>query len=321
MQLDALVRFAVVVEAGSFSAAARQLGISRQAVQRSIDQLETAHKVQLLERSTRSLRLTDAGRRLLAVARDVRASSQEAAALLRAEAEAPRGRLRLSAPPLFARFRLAEVIADFLARWPDVQIEATPSTAQDTPSADGLDLLIRLGAPPAQTHARRLGAARRVLVASPQWRAEAGPLPRPEALLSVPVLVYGTPAPLHLQAGAESVTLDVSPRLQASNAEVVLRAALRHLGVLCIPEMAVRSHLSEGSLVKVLPDWTLPDTPIWAVYSPRAAFNPTLSAFLDALGAALMGISARAGPAPRAPAGSTHDHPHPPPASAGPAAP
>lgn len=290
MQLDALVRFAVVVESGSFSAAARQLGISRQAVQRSIDQLEAAHKVQLLERSTRSLRLTDAGRRLLVVARDVRASSQQAAALLRAETAPLRGRLRLSAPPLFSRTRLARVISAFLAQWPDVRIEVY-TTAAATATDDEMDLQLRVGAPPpAQTYARRLGAVRQVLVASPAWLAASGPLPQPDALLAAPVLTYGPrPMPWHLQRGEESTTLDVAPRLHADSAEVVVSAALRGLGVLCIPRMAVQDHLSAGALVRVLPGWAPPAVPIWAVYRHRAALNPTLSAFLDALGASLMG--------------------------------
>ncbi|GAB4559816.1 MAG: LysR family transcriptional regulator [Haliangiales bacterium] len=296
---DILIRFLEVVEAGSFSGAARELGISRQAVQRSIDTLEQRHNVPLFERTTRQLRLTDAGRRLVPAARAVRRASDEAGALLSAAASHPSGRLRLSAPPLFAETVLTRVIPRFLERWPDVDLEARFDTALIDPFTADIDLTIRIGRePPADTYATRLGQAGLLMCATPAYLA-AHPAPEhPNQLTQHQLLAYGRGAqvwrfdrPERGPAEADSdveraVAVEVAPRLQTNSAPVMVAACLAGLGILRTPLLAVSEQLASGALVEVLPAWRIPAADVWALYGHRVSTDPTLQAFLDVLRAA-----------------------------------
>ncbi len=283
--LNALDRFALVVETGSFSAAARRLAVSRQAIHRSIETLEREHGVQLIERSTRKLRLTDAGRRLSRVAQTIRDAGRDADAVLRAARDAPRGLLRISAPPLFADAVLSKVLPEFLTRFADVEIEAHFESRRMDRHRDDLDLSIRIGAPPPeQTYAVRLGQAAMVLCTSPSY-LQAHPAPtHPDQLLAHELLAYGRGHRRWSFRGPEGdVSIDVHPRAQTDSASVMVQICLAGLGILRVPRLAVAAQLRAGTLCEVLPAWSIPAAETWAIYGHRAASDPTLAALLEAL--------------------------------------
>lgn len=283
--LDALLRFLSVVESGSFSAAARRLGVSRQAVQRSVDVLERQSGVQLLERTTRRLRVTDAGRRLIPLVHTIRDAGHEADALLSAATSRPTGRIRLSAPPLFAETVLVRVLPGFLAQWPEVDVEAQFSTARMDPFEADLDLTIRIGvAPPENAYAVSLGRASQVLCASPDYLM-AHPAPaHPDQLAGHELLAYGQGVRSWSFDGPDgAVTVATRFRLHTNSAPIMVAACLAGLGILKVPQLAVAPRLAAGDLCCVLPEWTIAASQVWAVYGHRAATDPTLQAFLDAL--------------------------------------
>ena len=283
---DEFLRFVEVAEAGSFAGAARRLNVSRQAVQRSLEQLEHRSGVQLLERSTRQLRLTDAGRRLLPAAYDLRTSARQAEAILSGAAEAPRGTLRIAAPPLFAEQVLAEVIARFQSAWPEVEVEGRFETRPTDPFADDLDLMIRIGfQPPEAAYAVRVDRGSWVLCASPKYLENAPELVSPVDLSHHRTLFYGDKLrPWTLRRGEESpVKVELAPVLQANSVPVVLAGCREGLGVAGLPVMGLSASLAAGILVEVLPEWRFPEPNVWAVYGHRTSTDPTLAAFVKLL--------------------------------------
>ncbi|MCB9706449.1 MAG: LysR family transcriptional regulator [Myxococcales bacterium] len=280
-----LLRFLEVVEAGSFSAAARKLEISRQAVQRSIDALERDAGATLFERTTRRLRLTDLGRRLVPPARALREAGHEVDALLSAATSHPRGRLRISGPPLFADAVLSRVIPAFLARWPEVEVDAQFESGRTDPLRADLDLTIRIGAaPPEQGYAARVGEAPMILCAAPRYLETRGAPERPHLLAAHDLLAYGTgPREWSFDGPQGPVAVPAAARLTSNSAPVIVAACVAGLGIARIPAMAVDAARERGEVIEVLPAWRLPAAQVWALYGHRTATDPTLLAFLDAL--------------------------------------
>ncbi|MFY0539506.1 LysR family transcriptional regulator [Nannocystis pusilla] len=292
LDLNALARFAAVVELGGFSPAARALGVPRQSLHRSIAQLEQVTGVRLLDRGARQVRPTDAGRRLFGHAATILREARDAHASLRAARGRPRGRLRLTAPHLFAEQFLIPLIEEFLATWPEVQIDADFTVAHSDLIRDDYDLAIRLGDRP--THGRyvvMLGSVATVCCVAPAYLAAAPPLADPQALSRHSVLAYGPHRVRHtwrFERAGETVEVDLAPRLRADSARLVLAACRAGLGVARLPEFLCAGDVSAGSLVPVWVDWQIPRTPIWVLYSSRSDKNPTLHAFLDRLKAHLL---------------------------------
>lgn len=286
MNYDALLRLLGVAEAGSFAAAARQLGVSRQAIHRSVDALEQDFGATLFDRGARRLRLTDLGRRLLPHARAVRAAGLEATALVASATQAPSGTVRLTAPPLFAQVVLARVLPTFLLSWPQVRVAAHFDTTRSELHRDDYDLMIRIGAAPSgDTYAALLGRAGLCLCAAPSYLQQRGAPEHPEQLAEHDLLTYANePMPSWwLERGHESVTLAVDARMTSNDAPVVMEACAAGLGIVRIPAMAATAALSDGRVVQVLQQWSLPTADVWAVYGHRSPSDPTLQALLDAL--------------------------------------
>jgi len=278
LSLDDLATFAEVVHAGSFSEAARRLGRPRQSIHRQVAALETRLGLQLLERSTRRLRVTDVGRRLFEHADRIRDEARRAAALLKDAGSAPSGVLRITAPDLFGELVLTPVIHTFLERWPDVRVEAVFSLEHADLLASGFDLAIRLGSPGTHEHRTHV-LARTALawVAAPSYLARRGTPTRLEDLATHD----------HLRYGREPQALDASaatpPRLWCTNARTVHDAAVAGLGVAKLPLLLCASTLRSGALVRVLPELPLDAARVYAIHAARSSASPTLDAFLATL--------------------------------------
>ncbi len=282
---DALLRFLAVVDAGSFAGAARLLGVSRQAVHRSIDQLELVAKGPLIDRGSRDQHPTPLGRRLMPAARAVRDAMRAVSAMLTSATVEPAGLVRVTAPPLFGEVVLVPAIAALLKAWPSVRVDARFVTGRTDLHRDDYDLMIRIGAAPADdTYAVHLGEAGLVLCAAPALAREVS-LTHPEQLLGLPLIGYGdTPAPTwSLVQGDTTAVVQVTPRLTSNSARAATDAAIAGLGILRAPRLAVGPVLQSGALVRVLDAWSVPAADVWAIYGHRSDTDPTLAALIEAV--------------------------------------
>lgn len=254
----------VLSQQGSYTAAAARLGVSKAAVSQRIAELERMAGVPLVQRTTRSVRLTEAGQRLVD---DTRASFEHIAqsfSRVRDLAGAPRGLLRVTAPVAFARQQLVPRLGEFLREYPEVRLELNMSDRLASLATEGFDLAIRHTANPPDTHvAWTLCATRSVLVASRAYLRRHGTPQVPADLVAHNCLHYprsqDTPAwtlePLARKRGGERATIQVSGSLAANNSEALRDAALGSLGIALLPDFTAQDSLRSGKLVQVLPDW------------------------------------------------------------------
>lgn len=253
----------VLSQQGSFTAAAQRLGVSKAAMSQRIAELERAAGVPLVQRTTRSVRLTEAGQRLV---EDMRAPFEQIAhsfSGVRDLAGVPRGRVRVTAPVAFARQQLVPRLADFLRAQPEVRIELELSDRLSSLAMEGFDLAVRHTAAPPDTHvAWTLCETRSVLVASRAYLRRRGVPEAPADLGAHDCLHYpraqDTPA-WHFEtrkpSAAPRVTVPVSGPLAANNSEALRDAAIAGLGIALLPDFSAQSALQAGKLVEVLPKW------------------------------------------------------------------
>ena len=254
----------VLAQQGSYTAAAARLGVSKAAMSQRIAELERAAKVTLVQRTTRSLRLTEAGQRLVDETRASFEQIEQSFAQVRDLAEQPGGLIRVTAPVAFARQQLVPLLADFLKDYPDVRIELDLSDRLSALATEGFDLAIRHTARPPDTHvAWVLCATESVLVATRAYLRKQGELQTPTDLQAHNCLHYprsqDTPAwtfePRHPTEGDERITVPVMGNLAANNSEALREAALAGAGIALMPDFSAQAALRQGKLVRVLPHW------------------------------------------------------------------
>ncbi len=253
----------VLAQQGSYTAAAARLGVSKAAVSQHISELERLAGIALVQRTTRSVRLTEAGQRLVDDTRASFEQIEQSFAQVRDLAGTPRGLLRLTAPVALARQQLVPLLAEFLRQYPEVRIELDLSDRITSLATEGFDLAIRHTASPPDTHvAWTLCQTRSVLVATPAYLDRQGQPRQPQDLARHNCLHYPrsheTPAwtlESRMAANAERVTVQVSGSLAANNSEALRDAALAGLGIALLPDFSAQACLQTGLLVEVLPDW------------------------------------------------------------------
>src|SRR6266851_10331864 len=285
MDLNELLVFTRVVQAGSFTAAARRLKMPKSSVSRKVSDLEERVGARLLHRTTRKLGLTDAGRiyveRAAPIVSDIE-QVDEAVGELQA---APRGLLRVTAPLSFAL--IGPMVASFLDRYPEVRVELVCSDRVVNLVEEGFDVAIRAGHLVDSTLiARRLGAMKSVLVASPGYLKRHGRLKSPADLEKDPCITFGsspTPTLWTLHFGEKKVDVRVAARLSTNDFDLMLDAARAGIGIALLPEHLLTAALLRGRLKRVLTDWSSPETPVHAVYPSARHLSPKVSAFVDVL--------------------------------------
>ena len=252
--------------AGSFTAAAQRLGVSKAAMSQRITELEQAAGVPLVQRTTRSLRLTEAGQQLVDATAGAFETINTAFAGIRDLAATPRGRLRLTAPVALARQQIVPLLPAFLRAHPQVRIELDLSDRLVPLAQEGFDLAIRhCPAPPDSHVAWALCATRAWLVASRAYLRRRGTPQVPADLAQHDCLSYfragDTPA-WQLQALAgegrvlgQKLAVPVTGSFAANNSEALREAALAGLGIALLPDFSALAALRAGKLVKLLPDW------------------------------------------------------------------
>jgi DNA-binding transcriptional LysR family regulator len=285
LDLNDIMVFARVVEAGSFTAAARLLGMPKTTVSRRIAALEREVGVRLVHRTTRSLSMTDAGR--LYYEQSSRAlRTIEDANLRLAEARAePSGTIRISAPVGFAGHFLTSAVFDFLAAYPKTKVELHLTDDTLHLVENRIDLAFRTGILPDSTLiARKLGSTHRVLCASPGYLARHG-VPAAAADLARHHCVIAGPSismphwVLDGPRGQETVA--VSGRFAANEMQVLVAAAIAGLGIAQLPYQAAEAFVRDGRLCRVLGEYTTPVGGLYAVYPSSRHVSPLVKAFIE----------------------------------------
>ncbi|MFY0530063.1 LysR substrate-binding domain-containing protein [Archangium gephyra] len=285
MDLNELLVFAKVVQAGSFTAAARGLRMPKSTVSRKVSELEERVGAQLLQRTTRKLRLTDVGQAYYEhCARIVAEAEQAELAVTRMQA-APHGLLRVTAPLTFSF--LGPIVAEFLKRYPEVQLELVCTDRSVDLVEEGFDVAVRAGRlADSSLIARKLGDIARVVVASPDYLEERGVPRSPKDLERHDCLVFGAGMEGNvwtLHSGSRSVQVSVRARIAVNEPDMLRAVALGGAGVTLLPTLLNAADLTTGRLRRILPDWSSPGAPVHAVYPGSRHHSPKVMAFLDFL--------------------------------------
>lgn len=286
-RLTSIEAFVRVADAGSFAGAARSWGRSRAVMSKYVSQLEEHLGVRLLHRTTRSVSLTDAGRVHVERCRQILTLLDESEAQLRADHVAPRGLLRVTAPPGFLSKYRQVVISDFLKRFPEVELEIDLTHRMVDLVEERIDVAIRLTRPgDSSLIARRLAPAPLVLVASPTYLERAGVPSTPGDLAGHACLV-DTNFRFRNRWPVGGVVVEVGGPARANSPLLVRDLALDGLGIALTPALLVEEALADGTLVEVLPGEVDTDWSVWAVTSDRRHLPARARAFLDHLAVSL----------------------------------
>lgn len=286
-KLASMRAFTKVVSHGSFSAAAREMRLSRSAVSKYIIDLEAELGVQLLNRTTRSASPTDNGRlyydRCVAILADID-EADVAVAHLQA---APRGTLRVNAPMSFGTLHLGKAIGTFMERYPELQIRLILSDQQIDTVQEGFDVTIRIAnIADSSLVARSIVPARRVLCASPAYLERRGTPGHPDDLRDHECLSYdylGTGTQWKLTGKDGDHWLHVPTKLSTNNAEVLRDAAIAGRGIALLPTFIAGPDLRSGKLQTVLAQYRAPELSVCAIYPPTRHLPVKVRLFIDFL--------------------------------------
>jgi DNA-binding transcriptional LysR family regulator len=285
-RLDTWLIFAAVADHGSFAEAARRLGRSPAAVTRAVAELEERLAIRLLNRTTRSVALTDEGARYLDQCRRLLADVEELEASSAGEHRPPRGALAITAPVIFGRLHVLPTVQAFLADHPAVDarlllIDRTVSLIEE-----GLDVGVRLGQlPDSSLRAIRAGEVRRGVYASPAYFERHGVPRDPHELGDHACIAFNAITPVadrwsfNRQDG--SFTVAVKPRLIVNSGEAAIDAAVAGLGLTCVLSYQVTHHLATGALQRVLADFEPPAVPIHVLHPAGRHLPSKVRLFVD----------------------------------------
>jgi DNA-binding transcriptional LysR family regulator len=250
--------FTLVVDGGSFSAAARRLDLAPSSVSRIIDRIEARLGVRLLLRTTRSLTVTPEGAAYLSAARRILADFKEAEQLV-ANQSSPRGRLRVSASIHYGRIYLVPLLGTFIRRYPDILLDVNLTDVVVDIAAGQADVGIRVGPlTDAPLMARKLGETRKIVVASPDYLARRGTPKDPEDLLSHDCLGFNfkRTAPVWpFRKNGREYVLEIKGSVEANNGETLSQLAAEGVGITRVGTIAVEEELRSGALIPILEEF------------------------------------------------------------------
>lgn len=304
--LNDLYYFAQVVDHKGFAPAGRALGLPKSKLSRRIALLEERLGVRLIQRSTRRFAVTDFGadyyRHCKAMLVEANAA-QEAIELTRAE---PQGIVRLACPVALLHYQVGQMLADFMAQCPRVQVHLEATNRRVDVITEGFDLALRVRFPPLEDSElvmKVLGESRQCLVASPALLERHGTPRVPAELHGLPSLDLGRPNDEHVWRlegpDGASAAVDHAPRFVADDMMALRRAALGGVGIVQMPTLMVRDDTASGALVRLLPQWRPRSGVVHAVFPSRRGLLPAVRELIDFL-AARYGDAEEPCPAPAA---------------------
>lgn len=289
MTLEQLRILVKVVQAGSFTRAAELLGTQKSYVSRVVAQLEAELGGKLIERTTRTLSVTETGQAVVERAIGILAAVEDTSRLVQQVQGEPRGLLRLTCGVEFGMLAVSAWVDEFLSRHAGVSADVEYTSRVLDLVHEGFDLSIRVGElPDSRLVARSLGQLDYALFACPRYLAQRGVPSSPEALREHALVMFsggtqrrGWRLLPEGAAEAQAVRIDGPARLRVNNSFAVRDALLKSLGIGQLPLLIAAEPLAAGRLVLVLPSWRLPSMPVHAVYPSQRYLSPKVRAFID----------------------------------------
>jgi DNA-binding transcriptional LysR family regulator len=285
--LSGVTVFIAVVQAGTIASAAEALGLSPSGVSRALARLEQRVGARLLARTTRSLSLTDEGRRFYEQVGPHLAGIEEATIEAGGSGSKVRGRLRVNIDPFFSRIVLSRHLAAFLARHPDISVELIMRDRVGDLVADGFDLALRFGEPPqGSLVARKLIETRVLTVASPSYIKANGRPRHPKDIEQRDCIDFydaanARPYEWEMRRKGEILPLRVKARLLVSDSGTLIGACEAGAGVAQILEIGCEQILRSGRLVELLPEWSDERFPLYAIYPSRFHRAAKVQTFIE----------------------------------------
>jgi DNA-binding transcriptional LysR family regulator len=286
-RIDAMQAFVAVADLQGFAPAARKLGLSPSGVTRLIAALEDRLGARLLQRTTRSVTLTDVGARYLERVRRILSDVEEAEGAAEGERSRPSGRLVVSAPVGFGRLHVSPVMSAYLKRYPEVVAELRLSDQIINLVEDGVDLGIRIGHLADSTLvARRVGEMRRIVVASSRYLKQRGIPAAPEAIASHDTIQFGpataSPDWRFVDDGRE-IRITCTPRFLTNSADAAIQYAEQGGGLTRVLAYQAAEAIKAGRLKTVLVEFEPPPLPIHIVYPTSRLLSAKVRAFVDSV--------------------------------------
>ena len=269
-RIDAMRLFIRVADAGSFSKAASDLGLGQPTVSRRIQDLEATLDAALFMRTTRSLSLTEAGERFYKRAGDILADFDDAEAEARGLDHEPVGLLRISCVSSMARLVIGPRIASFMKLYPHIRVDVLTDDTYTDLVGEGVDLAFRIGTlVDSSLMAKKVGEAPRALFAAPEYLEARGVPQHPRDLVQHDAVTFRQMATTEwtLSRNGETETVKVDGRFKASSGDLLLQAAQNGLGLFLAASWLVHGCVNDGTLVRVLPEWTATPSPIHCVWT------------------------------------------------------
>jgi DNA-binding transcriptional LysR family regulator len=290
----ALRAFVRIVERGSMTAAASDLGVSQPAVSKLLRNLEVHTGARLIERNPRAMRPTAQGLVLYEAAGGALAVIDAAIEGVRSYAGSVSGSIRLHGPACVGERHLHRIVAEFQDRHPAVAVELILENRPPDLIHENIDLALRMGRPSDQNLImRRVGFSRRILAASPGYLARRGPVRRCEDLSGYDIVVTNASlrgGALPLCKGNEKTQVPVQPKLTTNNAQVLIDALKAGRGIGTAQVLLVSEELKKGELIRVLPDYEIEPAEFFLVYPSSKFLRPAVRAFVEFAAPALQRI-------------------------------
>ena len=290
--------FATIVERGTFIAASQALKVPKTTVSRKIEELEARLGVRLLQRTTRKLALTEAGRIFHSHCERILAEMDDAEAAVGKLAQAPRGNLKVTAPFAIGANYLARALPEFLVRYPEIRIDMLIRNDMVDLVAENIDVGIRVSVPgDSGLISRSLGAIQSIVVASPAYLQQAG---TPASFADLALHRTLAMSQRHESAGrylwslqpimkavsrkeGKEEHITVVPIVTSNDPEPLVQAALAGQGIACLPYLLLGRAIASGALIRLFPGWASAPVPIHAVYPSRRGLDPKVRVFVDYL--------------------------------------
>lgn len=283
--LLSLRSFIAVVDCGSFNQAADLLHASTAAVSRRISNLESALGVKLLNRTTRSQDLTEAGRQFYEDTLNILQFLEEAEERVRCESQMLKGKLRVAAPLSFGIQQIASILPDFMKLYPDLKVELQLEDRFTDLVSEGIDVAMRIGIlQDSSLIPTYISDIERVFIASPEYLKQNGTPTRPQQLKSHDCLHYNlisTREEWNLNKGEHNESITITPRLSTNNGEVLMQAALQGMGISLLPRFLVQSAIDSGQLQVLFDDYTPAPFGLYAVRPSRSYTPARVRVFID----------------------------------------
>lgn len=286
-RLDSLMIFVQAAKHRSFSAAARQLGMSPSAVSRAVQRLEERLETRLLNRTTRSLSLTEDGARYYESGRQILSDLEEAELSLRRSQSTPSGVLRINLIPSMARMYIIPALPGFSDQYPELKLDVSLSDRRVDLIEDGIDAVVRVGnSPDSNLMMQTLGTAKDVVCASPDYLEKYGVPQTPEELRQHQCINHVIPQTGRVRAwrfqqDGQTMTVDVAGTFTIDHAETATAAAVAGAGIIQLYNFVVGDAIAAGRLVPLLEHYAPPGVPIAVIYAQKRYLSAKVKVFLE----------------------------------------